>query len=114
MPYPPGYEDVTFAFGLAERAGTLCLGTAALVDAAAEERADAAAVARQEWRGPFRDDFDVGLAVLTAGADVLAAALRQFAGQLSDAAAAATVENERRAALRLEWDQVQLAAAAPQ
>lgn len=65
-----------------DAAAEACRRAARLVDAVADERAGAAAVARRHWRGPRRVGFDLELARLERDAAELVATLAATAGEL--------------------------------
>ena len=109
-PVPAGLEPIPLDEAAAAAAIAACQRVAAAVDHAAEVRAATALVAQQEWRGPARADFDVGLASVQGEAGDLAADLRATAGAIARAVEAVRAENARRAAARAMWAQNLLAA----
>ena len=109
-PVPDGLEPIPLDEAAAAAAIDACRRVASNVDHAAEVRADTAAVAQREWRGPARDDFDVGLAGVQGEAVDLAADLRSTAAAIARAVEAIRVENARRAAAREQWARNLLAA----
>jgi hypothetical protein len=107
---PAGLEPIPLDEAAAAAAIDACQRVAANVDHAAEVRHDTAVVAQREWRGPARDDFDVGLAAVQGEALDLAVDLRLTAGAIAAAVAAIRAENARRAAEREQWARNLLAA----
>jgi hypothetical protein len=100
---PPGLEPIPLDEAAAYEAVDACRRVATAVDAAAETRQRAAVEAQREWRGPARDEFDVGLARVQGEAVDLAADLRAMAGAISRAVDDIRAENVRRAAERAQW-----------
>jgi hypothetical protein len=106
---PPALRPVPFDEAAAASAIDACQRAAGAVDQALATRAAAAATARAEWRGPFRDRFDEELAVLDRRAIVLAADLRRAAATISEARETARVQNASRREARILWERSQLA-----
>jgi uncharacterized protein YukE len=106
---PPGLEPLRFDHAAAAAAIEACTTAAAAVDAAVEARGRAATVARAEWRGPTRDDFDREMLGLDRDAASLSVALRHAAGAIGTAREAVGVENASRREARILWQRSQLA-----
>lgn len=108
-PNPPaGLQSLTFDHAAASAAIDACLRAAARLDDATRTRDRVAAVARDEWRGPARDEFDDDLGRVDLGAASLAEDLRAAAWSIGAAAESARIENVSRREARLLWQRSQL------
>ena len=105
---PPALEPLRFDEAAAAASIDACHRAAAAVDEALAKRGRAAAAAREEWRGPFRDRFDDELAVLDGEAGRLVTDLRRAAARIGAAREAARVENATRREARILWQRSQL------
>jgi uncharacterized protein YukE len=105
---PPGLEPLRFDQQAALAAFDACTKAAVAVDAALAVRDQAAKVARLEWRGPARDEFDRDLRTLDQEAVTLAADLRRVASAIGTARETARVENASRREARILWQRSQL------
>ena len=68
-------------------AADACRAAAAALRGCTEQRAQLAALACTDWRGPRRTAFDDDLAGLTSGGEAIEGQLRRLAGALDDVAA---------------------------
>lgn len=63
-----------------------------------------AAGARDEWHGPFREDFDTETAQFTGDSQAIQERLNTTAAAVRDAIDAAATEQTRRAQAQQDWD----------
>lgn len=103
-PVPPELQALPLDRAAVDAAIAACLRAARCIGALTEVRAGAGALARQEWRGPARERFDVTSAGLDAEAAELVAQLLGTTGALGAAVAAVELENRRRSAAALAWE----------
>lgn len=105
---PPAIRDVRFDHARAAAAASALRSCAELLDQQTEERLSLARLARTEWRGAARDEFDHHLDRMLREAAGLVDALRSAANRLDQAAADAVAEQRRidaaRAAARREHE----------
>lgn len=103
--WQPVWTDVTFDHVAAASAADQCEAMAARLRDGISERNRLAAVARDEWTGPYRDEFDTELAALTSGTVDTESRLRALAAAIRRAAAEGTAEQAVRLADRARWSQ---------
>jgi hypothetical protein len=101
--WQPNWNDVIWDWGAANEAIGALQRAASRLDESVHERGLVAAEAQREWRGRYRDEFDVGLADLVRRAQSLAAELRTTASRIASASEAARSEQSYRERERDRW-----------
>lgn len=105
--WEPPWDDVDFDFVAAAHAERLLIDTARFLDDRHVVIGPALAVARDDWRGPWRAAFDLAHERHERTAWLLVDELRVTATRIAIAADEARVEQaHREAARRLWWEEV--------
>ena len=99
----PNWRDVVWDWGAAAEAEHALRHAADLLDGTAEERSYRSRAATAEWRGVFRDRFDVELRTLLRHAHDLAAEFRDLASRIASASEGARAEQRHRERERERW-----------
>ncbi len=103
--WQPNWNNVVWDWGAANEAIAALHKAAGRLEASVGERQAAAGVAQREWRGRYREKFDVDLADLVRKALNLAAEYRSTAGRIASASEAARNEQNYRERERARWQQ---------
>lgn len=103
--WQPNWNNVVWDWGAAAAAAQELRRMADRLDQSAEERRQLAGVAQAEWRGRYRDEFDVDLEKMLREAGNLAAELRAAADRIDRASEDARQEQARRERDRARWQQ---------
>ena len=101
--WQPNWSNVVWDWGAADAAVAALHRAAIQLEESATGRQSLAAPAQREWRGRYRDEFDVDLKRLTEDAQRIAAEYRATAGRIAAASAAASAEQTRREHERERW-----------
>ena len=101
--WQPNWNDVRWDWGAANGAIFALRRAAAKLRDTWSERQRLAAVACQEWRGPFRDEFDVELRSMGKTGLDLADLYEQEANEIAGASRRAESEQRHRVAERARW-----------
>jgi hypothetical protein len=101
--WQPNWKDVEWDWGAASAASGELRRVADRLDVSAHERLQLASTAQIEWRGRYREEFDVALQRMVREARNLAAELRAAAGQIDDASRRASEEQQHRLRDRERW-----------
>ncbi len=109
----PKWQDVQSSAGRAMDAIDRCRSVAAALRHANDRRNSLAAMAREEWRGRFREEFDADVPALTGATSALAGVLDTLAAAVEAAAGAARQEQAWREEQRRSWAAQQVEAQAP-
>lgn len=101
--WQPNWQDVVWDWGAANQAINALRRAADMLDESAATRRQLAGQAQEEWRGKYRDQFDVRLAKMMQTANGLAAEYRAAAGRIARASEDARNEQNRRERDRERW-----------
>ena len=101
--WQPNWQDVVWNWGAANEAVAALNRAAGALENAVHERGGIAAGAQREWRGRFREEFDLDLNRLTQQAHSLAAEYRALANRIASASNAARSEQSHRERERQRW-----------
>jgi len=102
--WQPNWNNVIWNYGAANDAANELRRSADMLEDTAGRRKRAADVARQEWRGRYRDEFDRDLASMLDRAYRLAQQMREKARQIDQASQRAEAEQTRRVRDRDRWE----------
>jgi hypothetical protein len=102
--YPPQMLPVWFPTSAAVAAAAECRSMARLVDEKMAIASNAATEARTRWEGAYARDFGIAWPDTELSATEVSERLRRLAGELEDAVATVAAENQRREALRQNYD----------
>ena len=101
--WQPNWENVRWDWGAADEASGALRRAADKLDASVAERTSVAREAQAEWRGGYRDKFDVDLDHMVRRARDLANQYRQAAGRIASASRRAYEEQRHREHERERW-----------
>lgn len=101
--WQPNWENVVWNWGAANEAVASLQRAAGVLENSVYERGGFAAGAQREWRGRFREEFDLDLNRLSQQAQSLAAEYRALAGRIAAASEAARAEQSHRERERERW-----------
>ena len=101
--WQPNWNNVRWDWGAADEAVNALRRAADFLDSSVLERTSVAREAQQEWRGRFREQFDLELGRIVARARDLAAQFREAAGRIASASQRAYEEQRHREAERARW-----------
>jgi len=101
--WSPNWNDVRWNWAAADAASTALRQAAGLLDATADERAGVAREAQAEWRGIFRDRFDIEFAQILGRGRALAEECRAAAERVTSASQRAANEQRHRERERARW-----------
>ena len=101
--WQPNWENVVWNWGAANDAVAALNRAAGTLENSTVERGNFASSAQREWRGRFREEFDVDLDRLEGRGMSLAAEYRALANRIAAASAAARAEQSRRERDRERW-----------
>lgn len=93
---------VRFSFGDADHVADELQATATAVEQVLGQFTADLPLVREDWRGRFRDTFELEVLRTRLGLSVLADSMRQAAHEVRTGALEAAAENRRRARLREE------------
>lgn len=99
----PNWNNVRWNWGASNAAISALRSAADRLDSFAYERTRAAAEAQAEWRGGYRNDFDLRLQQTLGQSRDLANQLRDAANRIAQASQRATDEQNRRERDRRRW-----------
>jgi uncharacterized protein YukE len=102
--WQPNWNDVNWNYGAAHDAVNELRRAASLLDDTADRRRRAADVARQEWRGRYRQEFDHELDGMLRRSRELADQMRRKAQQIEDASRRVQQEQDHRQRERDRWN----------
>ena len=101
--WQPNWNDVVWDWGAANEAIAALHRAAGRLDESVGERQRVAGEAQAEWRGRYREEFDVDLNDLVQRAHSLAAEFRSTAARIASASEAARSEQSYRERERERW-----------
>lgn len=101
--WQPNWDDVRWNWGAASEAAAALRSAAGKLEATLADRLRYAASAQREWRGRYRDEFDVALDRMARRARDLAAHFRDAADRIASASARAREEQRHREHERERW-----------
>jgi|GEM_PF-797841 len=101
--WSPNWNDVRWDWYAAARAIQALQNAANKLDQSADQRQSLASAAQREWRGRYREDFDVELARMVRQAREIAAECRAAANRIANASHAAREEQQHRERERERW-----------
>ena len=101
--WQPNWENVVWDWGAANEAIAALNRAAGRLEESVGERQRIAGEAQYEWRGHYREEFDIDLADLVRRAQSLAAEFRSTAGRIASASEAARSEQNYRERERERW-----------
>lgn len=101
--WQPNWSNVVWDWGAANEAIAALHRAAGRLEESVGERQRVASEAQAEWRGRYREEFDVDLADLVRKAQSLAAEFRATANRIAAASEAARSEQSHREHERERW-----------
>lgn len=101
--WQPNWNNVRWDWGAANEAASALRHAADRLDGTASERTGLARNAQAEWRGRYREQFDVELARILRRAHDLANECRDAAGRIAQASQRAWEEQKHRERERERW-----------
>jgi hypothetical protein len=101
--WQPNWSDVVWDQGAANEAIAALQRAAGQLESSVQERKLVAAAAQTEWRGRFREEFDIDLARMIQQALSIAAEYRIVANRIAAASTAAQNEQNHRLHERERW-----------
>ncbi len=101
--WQPNWNNVRWDWGAASEASHALRRAADRLEQTLVEKERLANVARREWRGRYRDEFDAEFAAMKTRAQQLASDFRQKAFEIDRASARAEAEQRHREAERARW-----------
>jgi len=101
--WDPNWEDVVFDRAAAGTAAAECRSAATVAREVRTGLDGARTAARQDWTGPYADDFDAEEPAVGADLDIVAGDLESLASDLETASEDARTEQGRREADRERW-----------